>query len=152
MVSFELLQIYSLRINARRGPPPGWDLCDCICRPFANRRPPLAKNTVGLKTWAAYRSQAETGSVNRRTRFSSARPLFTSWTFPSARWQMCSRTSPHARPRRGFQHRLAAPRQKPDKDKWKCEGYIYPAFKHTVCWRLKGLLVGDTAGFSWEHV
>lgn len=49
IVSFELLQNCSLRINAHKGPPPEWDLCNCIFWPFANIRPQLAKNTVGLK-------------------------------------------------------------------------------------------------------
>lgn len=153
IVSFELLQNCSLRINAHKGPPPEWDLCNCIFWPFANIRPQLAKNTVRLKTWAAYHhSPAETDSVNHRTCFSLARPLFTSWTFQSACWQMCSCTRPHARPRRGFQHCSAAPRQKRDKDERMGESYIYTAFKHAVCWRLKGLLIGDTASFNREHI
>lgn len=151
-LSFELLQNRSLRINARKGPPPEWDLCNCIYWPFANTRPQPAKNTGGLKIWAAYHSLAETDPVNCRTCFSSARLLFTSWTFQSACWQMCSRTSRHAQPCRGFQHCLAASRQKWDKDEWKCKSYIYTAFKHTVYWRLKGLMIGDTAGFNRDHV
>lgn len=91
--SFELLQNCSLRINACKGPLPEWDLCNCIFWPFANVRPQPVQNRVGLKIGAAYHSPAETDSVNCRTCVSSARPVFTSWTFQSARWQMCSRTS-----------------------------------------------------------
>lgn len=152
MVSFELLQNCSLRINACKGPPPEWDVCNCVFWPCANMRPQLEKSTIGLKMGTAYHSPAETDSVNRRTCFSSVRPLFTSWTFQSAHWQMCSRTSLRAQPPRGFQSCLAAPQQKWHKDKWKCESYIYTAFKHTVYWRLKGLLIGDTAGFNREHI